>query len=158
MTPNITLVALTAILYSAGIFLLLERSLTRVLLGVLVLGNATNLLLLSAGGAAGRAPFVGASTPADMSDPLAQAMILTAIVITLAMAALLLALIYRSWLVGRQEHASGVDELEDDEEDRRIALLAAEHESSGVDDDLDEGEDDQRDQDNDVEAEPGRQP
>ena len=41
----------------------LERSLTRVLLGILLLGNATNVLLLSAGGPAGEAPIVGNAAP-----------------------------------------------------------------------------------------------
>lgn len=142
MTPNVTLVVLAAVFYAAGIFLLLERSLTRVLLGVLVLGNATNLLLLSAGGPAGPAPFVGVDAAA-MSDPLAQAMILTAIVITLGLAAFVLALIYRSWQLAQQSKAEGVDEgddeVSDDEEDRRIASLAAEDEAGADGDDGDLG-------------------
>lgn len=141
MTPNVTLVVLAAVFYAAGIFLLLERSLTRVLLGVLVLGNATNLLLLSSGGPAGPAPFVGVDV-AEMSDPLAQAMILTAIVITLGLAAFVLALIYRSWQLAQQSKAEGIDEgddeVSDDAEDRRIAQLAAEDEAGtdGEDSDL----------------------
>jgi len=54
-----------------------------------------------------------------MSDPLVQAMILTAIVITLGLTAFVLAMAYRSW----QLH--GHDEVQDDVEDRRIARLAA---------------------------------
>jgi multicomponent Na+:H+ antiporter subunit C len=54
-----------------------------------------------------------------MSDPLPQAMVLTAIVITLGMTAFLLALAYRSWQLHRH------DEVQDDVEDRRIARLAA---------------------------------
>ncbi len=142
MTPNVTLVVLAAVFYAAGIFLLLERSLTRVLLGVLVLGNATNLLLLSSGGAAGLAPFVGVDVAA-MSDPLAQAMILTAIVITLGLAAFMLALIYRSWQLAQQSKAEGIDEgddeVSDDAEDRRIALLAADDEAGTEGDDSDLG-------------------
>ncbi len=53
-----------------------------------------------------------------MSDPLPQAMILTAIVITLAVTAFLLALAYRS------RDISGHDEVQDDVEDRRIVVLA----------------------------------
>ena len=63
MSPSLTLAVVVVVLYSAGLYLLLDRSLTRVLLGVLLLGNATNVLLLSAGGAAGGPPIVG-STPA----------------------------------------------------------------------------------------------
>jgi multicomponent Na+:H+ antiporter subunit C len=102
-------------LYAAGVYLLLDRSLTRVLLGFLLLGNATNLLLLSAGGPAGLAPILGVSDPEDMADPLPQALILTAIVITFGISAFVLAMIHRSWRLVRQEVVGT------DEEDRRVA-------------------------------------
>ena len=50
--------------------------------GPKLLGNATNVLLLSTGGVAALAPILGIADPEDMSDPLPQALILTAIVIT----------------------------------------------------------------------------
>ena len=115
MTPTVVLPVIIGVLYAAGVYLLLDRSLTRVLLGVLLLGNATNLLLLSAGGPSGSAPILGYSEPEDMSDPMPQALILTAIVITFVISAFLLAIIYRSWRLVRQE-VVGVDE-----EDRRVA-------------------------------------
>ena len=52
MTPTVVLPVIIGGLYAAGVYLLLDRSLTRVLLGFLLLGNATNLLLLSTGGRA----------------------------------------------------------------------------------------------------------
>jgi multicomponent Na+:H+ antiporter subunit C len=115
MTPTVVLPVIIGCLYAAGVYLLLDRSLTRVLLGFLVLGNATNLLLLSTGGPAGLAPILGYSEPEEMVDPLPQALILTAIVITFAASAFLLAMIYRSWRLVRQE-VVGIDE-----EDRRVA-------------------------------------
>ncbi|SFK90434.1 Na(+)/H(+) antiporter subunit C [Geodermatophilus ruber] len=115
MTPTIVLPVIIGGLYAAGVYLLLDRSLTRVLLGFLLLGNATNVLLLSSGGPAGLPPIIGIAEPEDMSDPLPQALILTAIVITFGIAAFVLALIYRSWRLVRQE-VVGVDE-----EDRRVA-------------------------------------
>jgi len=90
-----------------------------VLIGVILIGNGANLLFLVAGGAAGRPPIVGATPEGQMSDPLPQAMVLTAIVITLGMTAFLLALAYRSWQLHRH------DEVQDDVEDRRIGRLAA---------------------------------
>ena len=54
-----------------------------------------------------------------MSDPLPQALVLTAIVITLGTTAFLLALAYRSWQL------TGHDEVQDDVEDRAIRRLAA---------------------------------
>jgi multicomponent Na+:H+ antiporter subunit C len=120
MSPTVVLVAVIGCLYAAGVFLLLERSLTRVLLGILLLGNATNLLLLAAGGRAGGPPILGTGPTERMSDPLAQAMILTAIVITFGMAAFLLAMIYRNWQVGHRE------DVVDDAEDRRVGSRTAE--------------------------------
>jgi len=61
--------------------------------------------------------------PGDVADPLPQAMALTAIVITLALTAFLLAMAYRSWQLG------GTDDVQDDVEDIRITLRA-EHEGS----------------------------
>ena len=119
MSPNIVLVLTIGVLFAAGVYLLLERSLSRVLIGVILIGNGANLLFLVAGGAAGRPPIVGDEPEGQMSDPLPQAMVLTAIVITLGMTAFLLALAYRSWQLHRH------DEVQDDVEDRRIARLAA---------------------------------
>ena len=115
MTPTVVLPVLTGLLYAAGVYLLLDRSLTRVVLGFLLLGNATNVLLLSTGGPAGRAPIVGGADPAEMNDPLPQALVLTAIVITFGVSAFLLAMVHRSWRLVRQEV------IEVDEEDRRVA-------------------------------------
>jgi multicomponent Na+:H+ antiporter subunit C len=115
MTPTIVLPVIIGGLYAAGVYLLLDRSLTRVLLGFLLLGNATNLLLLSAGGASGLAPILGVAEPEEMNDPLPQALILTAIVITFGVSAFVLAMIHRSWRLVRQEVVGT------DEEDRRVA-------------------------------------
>ncbi|MFS0703935.1 Na(+)/H(+) antiporter subunit C [Cellulomonas sp. 179-A 9B4 NHS] len=119
MSPNLVLVVTIAALFTAGVYLVLERSLTRVLLGVVLLGNGTNLLILVAGGAAGGPPLIGVTPEGEMSDPLPQALVLTAIVITLGLTAFLLAMAYRSWQLHRH------DEVQDDVEDRRIARLAA---------------------------------
>ncbi len=117
MTPNLTYVITVGVLFAAGVTLLLERSLTRILLGVILLGNGVNLLILT-GGNAGAAPIAGLAGQERMSDPLPQAMILTAIVITLGMTAFLLAMASRTWLL------TGHDEVQDDVEDRRIVRLA----------------------------------
>ena len=135
MTPNLTYVVVIGVLVAAGVTLLLERSLTRVLMGVVLLGNGANLLLLT-GGRAGGAPIVGTTSQEEMSDPLPQAMILTAIVITLGMTAFLLALAYRSW------HLNGHDEVQDDVEDRRIMTLAERDEGPDGEDTGDDDDDD----------------
>lgn len=119
MSPSIVLVIAIGALVITGVYLLLERSLTRVLIGFILIGNGANLLFLVAGGRAGGPPIIGQTPVEDMSDPLPQAMVLTAIVITLALTAFVLAMAYRSW----QLH--GHDEVQDDLEDRRIVRLAA---------------------------------
>ncbi|MCR2808271.1 MULTISPECIES: Na(+)/H(+) antiporter subunit C [unclassified Microbacterium] len=117
MDVSLVLIIVMAVLFACGVYAMLERSLTRVLIGFLLLGNATNLLLLIVMGRPGVAPFFGAAaTPEEMSDPLPQALTLTAIVITFGISAFLLALIYRSWQLGQ------ADTVEDDAED--IALRA----------------------------------
>ncbi|MEZ3161867.1 Na(+)/H(+) antiporter subunit C [Microbacterium sp. BWT-B31] len=116
MNVSLVLIVVMAVLFACGVYAMLERSLTRVLIGFLLLGNATNLLLLIVMGQPGPAPFFGEASPEDMSDPLPQALTLTAIVITFAISAFLLALIYRSWQLGQ------ADTVEDDEED--VALRA----------------------------------
>ncbi|MDQ4137392.1 MAG: Na(+)/H(+) antiporter subunit C [Actinomycetota bacterium] len=116
MTISLVLLIAMGVMYACGVFLMLERSMTRVLLGFLLVGNATNLLLILMAGGAGRAPIVEDGVdPAEMTDPLPQALILTAIVITFAVSAFLMALIYRSWRLARE------DDLEIDEEDIAVA-------------------------------------
>ncbi len=119
MSANLTLLLVMGVLYAVGIYLLLERSLTRVLLGLMLLANATNLLLLATGGYAGLAPIFNKDIPpAEYNDPLPQAFILTSIVISFAVSAFMLGLIYRSWLLSR------ADEIQMDREDLRVARQA----------------------------------
>ena len=101
MTVSGVLIVIMAALFGCGVYAMLERSLTRVLIGFLLLGNAANLLLLIVMGRPAVAPFYGAG--GRVSDPLPQALTLTAIVITFAVSAFLLALIYRSWQLGQAD-------------------------------------------------------
>lgn len=120
MTINLTLLVVMGVLYAVGLYLLLERSLTRVLLGLMLLTNATNLLILHTGGVPGFAPLYDPGLAgSEYSDPLPQALILTAIVISLATTGFILSLIYRSWTLARR------DEIQNDLEDRRVAQQSA---------------------------------
>ncbi len=100
-------------LISAGVYLLLERNLTRMLLGLLLIGNAINLLILTVGGPSGNPPIRGRTSDGqtNTADPLAQGMILTAIVISMGIAAFVLAMAYRSYRLTTEE------EVGDDPED-----------------------------------------
>ncbi len=114
-TINVTMALVVGGVFAAGFYLLLQRSLMRVLIGVVVLGHGTNLLLQLAGGPPGRDPIVGEAPVESIADPLPQALALTAVVITFALTTFLLALAYRSFVL------IGNDEVQDDVEDRRIA-------------------------------------
>jgi multicomponent Na+:H+ antiporter subunit C len=108
--------ALVAVLYGAGVYMILQRTLTKVVLGLALLSHGANLLLLIVGGSAGLAPLIGRFTGDDtIADPIPQALVLTAIVISFGMTVFLLALAYRSWQLTRD------DTVEDDVEDRRVA-------------------------------------
>jgi multicomponent Na+:H+ antiporter subunit C len=132
VTINLVMAATVGVLYGTGFTLLLSRSLMRVLIGVVVLGHGTNLLLQLAGGPPGRAPILGEVAPEEFTDPLPQALALTAIVITFALTTFLLALGYRSFVL------VGHDEVQDDVEDRRIARQKTP--SAGLDDGDGDGE------------------
>ncbi len=115
ITINLSMALVVGALYAVGFYLLLQRSLMRVLFGIVVLGHGANLLLQLAGGPPARPAIVGTTPPEAMADPLPQALALTAIVITFALTTFLLALGYRSWVL------LGHDEVQDDVEDRRVA-------------------------------------
>lgn len=129
MNVSLVLIVVMAVLFGCGVYAMLERSLTRVLIGFLLLGNAANLLLLIVMGRPGVAPFYGDGSADGMSDPLPQALTLTAIVITFAVSAFLLALIYRSWQLGQ------ADTVTDDEADLAVRGRRAEGEEA-MDDEI----------------------
>jgi multicomponent Na+:H+ antiporter subunit C len=134
MTASLTLVVLMAVLFGAGISIMLERSLTRVLIGFLLVGNAVNILIYLMSGTPGLAPILNEGVdPDEISDPLPQAFVLTAIVINLGITAFMLALIYRSWWLA-QLGAKG-DLIDDEEEDIQDAEEAAVLIRSSADDD-----------------------
>lgn len=117
MDANLFLLIGSGVLIACGVYLMLDRAMTRMILGVVLIGNGANLLILQSGGQAGSPPILEreSETADAMSDPLAQAMILTAIVISMAMTAFMLALAYRQYRYRTD------DVIERDEEDRAIA-------------------------------------
>jgi multicomponent Na+:H+ antiporter subunit C len=108
------------VMFGVGAYLMLKRDLIRVITGMVLLGNAANLFIMSAGLRRGGAPLVDSGK--DLSDPLVQALTLTAIVISFATATLVLSLVYRvydshhSVDIGRIGDA---EELEADLDDQR---------------------------------------
>ncbi|WP_375001858.1 Na(+)/H(+) antiporter subunit C [Aeromicrobium sp. CTD01-1L150] len=133
MSSNIALVLVTAVLVGCGTTLMLERSLTRILIGFFMIGNGVNLLFVIASGPRGAPPLLGEGSSEPMVDPLPQAMALTAIVITLGVTAFGLALAYRAWQL------TGHDDVQDDLEDDLVRRRAELDEPSASFDDVEAG-------------------
>jgi multicomponent Na+:H+ antiporter subunit C len=112
---SVLLAFTAAVLFGLGMWLLLQRRLTRIVIGLGLIGHGTNILLLTSGGGGGLPPVIGKGDKEDFADPLPQALALTAIVITFGVTAFLLAMAYRSWQLTHD------DVVADDLEDRLIA-------------------------------------
>lgn len=90
---------LIGVLFATGLYLLLGRSLLRQIIGLALLSHSANIVILLAAGLRGSVAVMGAAPPPH-TDPLPQALILTAIVISFGVTAFLLALGYRMHLFG----------------------------------------------------------
>ena len=111
---NVLLAATAAALFAIGTYLVLQRKLSRIIIGIGLLSHGGNVLMRTSGRRGGP-PIIGAGQEARFSDPLPQALALTAIVISFGVTALLLALAYRSWQLTQD------DEVRDDVGDRTVA-------------------------------------
>ena len=107
--------AVAAPLFAVGTYLILQRMLSRIIIGLGLMSHGANLLIMLSGTGPAAPPIVDGSQSPVVADPLPQAMVLTAIVITFGITAFLLALALRSYLL------TGSDAVEDDLEDRRIS-------------------------------------
>jgi multicomponent Na+:H+ antiporter subunit C len=115
---SIVLAATAGVLVAIGAYLLFQRRLSRIIIGLGLLTHGANVLMITAG-EPGAAPLIGNGDPDGFADPLPQALALTAIVISFGTTALLLALAYRSFVLTKD------DEVTDDVEDRLIATRGA---------------------------------
>ena len=113
---SVATLGVASLLFTVGTYLILQRMLSRVIIGLGLISHGANLLILLAGSGPAAPPVLtGEASAAAVADPLPQAMVLTAIVITFGITAFLLALALRSYLL------TGTDAVEDDIEDKRIA-------------------------------------
>lgn len=106
---EIVLAILVGVLYTAGVYMMLRRSILKFIIGLIFLSNATNLLVfISAGISAGKPAFVDGKNLAanNISDPLPQALVLTAIVIGFGIVVYTLALKYKFF------ETTGTDDLD----------------------------------------------
>ena len=104
-------IILIGVMYSAGFFLLLRRSMVKLLLGITILGNGVNLLIFLLGRITkGKPPVIGETSSffTDLyADPIPQALILTAIVISFGLQSFAIVLLKRVYAL------KGTDDLDD---------------------------------------------
>lgn len=85
------------VLFTAAVYLLLSKSLLRIIFGTALISHGAHLLLLMMGGLGASSPPVITDGVKDYADPLPQALILTAIVISFGVTAFILVLAYRTY-------------------------------------------------------------
>ncbi len=84
------------VLFASGTYLMLQRNILKLVLGLSLIGHGANLVLISSGWiGAGQVPILGRDESMPFVDPLPQALVLTAIVIGFAALAFLLVLSLR---------------------------------------------------------------
>ena len=96
-------------MFGGGVFQLLRRNVIRSALGLLILANAVNLFLLSTGASVGVEPPYLSGSPLLMSDAFPQALILTAIVISMGGTAFVLSMLY---IISARYKTSDSDEVD----------------------------------------------
>jgi multicomponent Na+:H+ antiporter subunit C len=111
---TLVLAVAAATLFGVGTYLVLQRKLSRIIIGLGLLTHGANVLLMTSG-RGGDEPIIGVADVGDIADPLPHALALTAIVITFGVSALLLAMAFRSWIL------RGDDEVENDVADTLVA-------------------------------------
>jgi multicomponent Na+:H+ antiporter subunit C len=103
---ELIIIGVIGVLFGCGTYLLLQRSLLQVIVGLSLFSHSANLALMVAGGLKrGRPPLLTAAAP--YADPLPQALVLTAIVISFGMTAFALVLAFRA------RQVCGSDDVED---------------------------------------------
>ena len=108
---NMIFAVAAAFLFGIGAYLVLQRDLVRLVVGIVVISQSAVLTLLAASLHLGAAPIYPLPE-GPLSDPLSQAMALTAIVIGMAVTALLLVLVLRVAIAFRSDELEDVAEEE----------------------------------------------
>lgn len=103
-----------ACLFAVGAYLMLRRDLIRLIAGMIMIGNAANLFIMASALRRGSAAILPGDG-SEMADPLVQALVLTAIVISFATAAMALVIVYR---VYTSHYSMDITELSAAEEEQ----------------------------------------
>ena len=118
---EIILAIIVGLLYASGIYLMLRRSLVKLVIGLVLLGNAVNLLIFLLGGLVrGNPPIIPGGTDSVLSqvyaDPVPQALILTAIVISFGLQSFAIVLIKRAYIVVDTDDMDQIHSTEEDDD------------------------------------------
>jgi multicomponent Na+:H+ antiporter subunit C len=115
---ELLLTILIGVLYATGLYMLMRRSLVKLIIGLILLGNGANMLIFLLGTLVkGRPPVIGdaAKTITGIyADPVPQALILTAIVISFGLQAFAIILIKRVHGVTNSDDLDALNTTEDD--------------------------------------------
>jgi len=98
------------LLFMAGVYLILKHDLIRVVGGMVLISNAANLFIMGAAVSRGDVPIL--PIEGDYSDPVVQALVLTAVVISFGVSALLLAIVYRVYLSHQTVDINAMSEID----------------------------------------------
>ena len=113
---NLLFAAIAGILFACGTYLMLRRSILRLVMGLALIGHAANLVIFTAAGLKRTGPAIippGEEVlPATAADPVPQALILTAIVISFGVIAFAVVLVSRVWAVAGTDDTSAFYEQE----------------------------------------------
>ena len=121
-----------AVLFGSGAYLMLKADLLRVVVGMVLISNAASLFIMATGLTRGVPPIYPLPAGESVSDPLVQAMTLTAIVISFGVSALLLSFVYRVYTSHLSLDLDDLSAAEEREEESRERQLAAEEAERAV--------------------------
>lgn len=115
---ELLLAIITGLLYAAGIYMIMRRSIVKLILGIVLLGNGVNLLIFLLGRITkGMPPIIGEKEKVLdglFADPIPQALILTAIVISFGLQSFAIILVKRAYKVLKTDD---LDQLNTRDED-----------------------------------------
>jgi len=115
---EILLAIMTGVLYAAGTYMILRRSIVKLIIGVILLGNGVNLLIFLLGRITkGKPPIIPEELKhfSDIyADPVPQALILTSIVISFGLQAFAIILVKRAYKVLKTDDLDMLNTLDED--------------------------------------------
>ncbi len=116
---ELLLILVLGLLYAGGIYLILRRSMVKLLLGIMLLGSATNVLIFVLGSIVkGKPPVINAgqnTIQGIYADPVPQSLILTAIVISFALTAFAIVLLKRVYALVQTDDLDNLNTPEEED-------------------------------------------